>query len=95
MDRNARETRIVPGVRLDLGGPLYGSLDLGWARLRHLSGHPELPNFSGMVGEAKLLYRLGSGTTLSLDGERRVDFSIYRQNNYYTWQRYELTTHSA
>jgi hypothetical protein len=90
-ERDSREIRILPGIRFDQGGPIAGSLEVGWARLRHLSGSQTLPDFSGAVGDAELYYRIGSGSTLRLDAERRVDFSVYQGNNYYTWDKYKLT----
>ncbi len=85
--RDATVRRLLPGVRLGLGGALTGSIELGPARLDYDS--PGLRDYSGVVGEATLAYRVGR-TTVRLIGERAVDFSVYEQNNYYVYDRGRL-----
>ncbi|MBZ5639477.1 MAG: outer membrane beta-barrel protein [Acidobacteriia bacterium] len=78
---DGKQSRVLPGIEFGLGGRLTGTARLGWASLE-----PEragLPRFSGTVGEARLGYRIGAGTTFEVGGKRDVGFSIYLKNGYY------------
>lgn len=81
-DRDSRSTTVLPGVSFAEGGPLTGTLQVGWSRLRRNA--KELPSFSGWVGDAKLAYLFSGGTRLLVEARREVGFSIYWNNNYYT-----------
>jgi hypothetical protein len=78
---DGRQSRVLPGVEFGLGGRLTGTAKIGWASLEPKAA--DLPRFSGTVGEAKLGYRLGAGTTFEVGGRRDVGFSIYLRNGYY------------
>jgi hypothetical protein len=84
-NRDAREIRLVPAVHLDVGGPLVGTLAVGWAELVHVVESPILPDYSGAVGEAALTYLFSKRTRLTLRGERSVDFSLWQENSYYVF----------
>jgi hypothetical protein len=89
-NRDARGTRIVPGLRLGEGGPLVGSVEVGWARLTHRDESPLLPEYRGLVGGIDLLYRPGDRTRIRLKAERRVDFSVSNENDYYVYDEVAL-----
>ncbi len=86
--RNARLRRLLPGLDFGEGGRLSGTIQVGPGRLEPES--PEAPDFSGTVGEAKLAYRLGSGTTLIAGGARDVRFAAYERDVYYLVRSYDL-----
>ena len=79
--RDSREKSLLPGVRFGEGGRLSGSMALGVTRIDLRD--PQERDFSGLVGEAQLAYRLGRGTTLQLGGKREVDFAVFQQNNFF------------
>lgn len=79
--RDARETSILPGIEIGEDGRLSGSLSLGQTRVD--LDDPTKDDLSELVCEAELAYRLGSGTTLRLDGERRVGFAVFEDNNFF------------
>jgi hypothetical protein len=85
--RDASQVRVLPGVEFGLGGRLAGALRLGRASLD--SRNPDYPDFSGAVGDARLSYRFGAGTTVAAGGSRDVGFSIYMPTGYYVNTSYD------
>ncbi len=88
MGRNATLRRLLPGLDFGEGGRLSGTIQIGPGRLDPEA--PETPPFSGTVGEAKVAYRLGSGTTLVAEGRRDVRFAAYQSDVYYLVRSYDL-----
>jgi hypothetical protein len=85
--QETRERRVLPGIDFGLGGRLSGTARWGWARLDSIT--PAGRVFSGSVGEARLAYRIGGGTTLQVGGRRDVGFSIYLGNKYFVNTTYD------
>ena len=86
--RNAVQRLILPGVDFGTGGRLSGSAKLGWGRLD--PERADVPDYSGTIGEIKLAYRLGGGTTVLASGKRDVNFAIFDQDVYYLGRSYDL-----
>jgi hypothetical protein len=85
--RDATQKRLVPGLDFGLGGRLTGTVRYGWAHLD--SKNPGYPDYDGPVGEARLSYRFGAGTTVQAGGLRDIGFSTYVQTGYYEDVRYD------
>ena len=85
--RDATQRRLVPGLDFGLGGRLTGTFRYGWARLD--SKNPAYPDYNGPVGEARLSYRFGAGTTLQAGGLRDIGFSTYVATGYYENATYD------
>ncbi len=83
-----RERRVLPGVDFGIGGRLSGTARWGWARLDAIV--PSDRVFSGTVGEARIAYRVGGGTTIQIGGRRDVGFSIYLGNRYFVSTTYDV-----
>jgi hypothetical protein len=79
--RDGRETRLLPGIDFGEGGRLTGTLRVGRSRL-DIDATPGT-DYAGLVGEARLSYRVGGGLTLQAGGQRDVAFSIYSGNEFY------------
>ena len=70
---DADEFAVLPGVKLEGGGPLSGKVRLGWGQVEvQPTGRSD---FSGLVGDAALAYRPNRATTLRLDFERSAAFA--------------------
>jgi hypothetical protein len=87
--RNLDQFSIVPGVEFGKGGPLSGILKLGTTSLTY--DDPTLQPYKGLVGATGLTYSFTGGTRVSLDAERRVDFSVWENNAYLLDNHQELT----
>jgi hypothetical protein len=85
--RDATQRRIVPGLDFGLGGRLTGTVRYGWAHLD--SKNLAYPDYNGPVGEARLSYRFGAGTTVQAGGLRDIGFSIYMPTGYYENATYD------
>jgi len=79
--RDADERALLPGVEIGSGGVLSGALRVGPARLD--AWDPEQPDFSGLIGNARLAWRISSASTLRFEGLREVGFAIYQSNSYF------------
>jgi hypothetical protein len=85
--RDATQRRLVPGLDFGLGGRLTGTFRYGLARLD--SKNPAFPDYNGPVGEARISYRFGAGTTLQAGGLRDIGFSTYVNTSYYENAAYD------
>ena len=79
--RDADERAVLPGLEVGVGGPLSGSLRVGPSRLDATTGGQ--PDYSGLVGDARIAWRISSASTLRLEEKREVGFAIYQNNPYY------------
>lgn len=79
--KDARRLRTLAGVELGRGGTMTGTARVGWADIETLDG--SAPRFSGLVGDASLVYRLGGGLRMSLRLERDQQFSFSEDSRYY------------
>jgi hypothetical protein len=79
-NRDSREWRWLPGIEFGEGGRLRGVFRIGHSRID--ARDPAQPDYSGLVGEARLAYWLGSDTTVSVNGRREVGFAVYQGNLY-------------
>jgi len=86
--RDAKEFTWLPGLEFARTGTLTGWIRAGKANLD--SEDPAAPDFSGIVGDVALSYRLTSATRLRLEGGRRVSFAIYEGYRYYQEDFLEL-----
>jgi hypothetical protein len=80
-DQDSREWQVLPGVRFRQGGALSGSARVGHAEID--AADPARPDFSDVVGEAALAYRLNSRTTLRLEGRRLPGFALFEDSTYF------------
>ncbi len=87
--RNLDQVSFLPGIEFGKGGALSGSLKLGITNLTY--DDPTLRPYRGPVGATGLTYRLSGGTRISLDAERRVDYSVWENNAYLLDNQQELT----
>jgi hypothetical protein len=71
----------LPGIELGRGGPLQGTVRLGWARIDALA--PDRPDFSEAVGDVTALYAFGNGTRIEVTGERIPGFTVVGTQTYY------------
>ena len=81
VQRDSRETSLLPGVKFGEGARLSGSVELGVARIDLRD--PLKRDFSELVGGGNLAYRLGTDTTLRLEGRREVGYAVFQQNNFF------------
>jgi hypothetical protein len=88
--KDTTEHRMTLGLNFLEGGPLTGTLELGWSRFD--ADDPLLPDLEEIVGEMSLAYRLDSWTTILVEGERRPGFAIYEvdAHSYYLSTEYTL-----
>ena len=86
--QETRERRVLPGVDFGIGGRLSGTARWGWAKLDTIT--PSDSVVSGAVGEARIAYRVGGGTTIQVGGRRDVGFSIYEGNRYFVNTVYDV-----
>ena len=82
--RNLDQTTVLPGVDFGLGGTLSGTLRIGATTLDYVD--PALEDYTGLAGKAALTYRFTNATRLTLNAERRVDFSVWENNSYFIEQ---------
>lgn len=78
---DARDTRILPGLEIVPGGPLFGSLLLGWQRID--SDDPDGGDFEGLVGRADATYRFSGGSRVRLRFEREAGFATFEQKRFF------------
>jgi hypothetical protein len=71
---DSRDWGVLPGLDFGLGGPLSGSLSIGWQEID--ADDPTQPDFEDVVGRAEIAYRPGSRTTLRLEGLREPGFTV-------------------
>ncbi len=86
--RDTDSLSVLPGLRLEEGGPLIGSLKLGRSSIDPQD--PARRSFSEPIGEAELAWRSGSGTTLRLDARRQAGISLYESELVYVESDYAL-----
>jgi hypothetical protein len=90
VERNGRERRILPGLDFGIGGRVFGNFHVGYARF-DLS-RAGATDFSGVVGDAAVGYRLGGlGSYLSLQGGRDVRYSVLESADLFTYSNGTLT----
>jgi len=80
-DRDSTQMQILPGFTLGEGGRLSGSVQIGYSQFDLQD--PAQEDFDSTVGVASIRYRMGSGTTLRLDGGRDVGFAVFDENTFY------------
>ena len=88
-DRDATDTRIVPGLVFRPGGALVGSFQLGYAAL--VSVGTGIPDYRGPVVEAQLAYHPQGRTRFSLEGWRRLEWSVTLINSYFVYDGGRVT----
>ncbi len=71
--RDGDTLRVQPGVEFRPRALVSGSAYLGYGRF--LALHDELPDFRGVVGSARLRFRLPRAATLEFSGDRDLGFS--------------------
>jgi len=80
-DRDSTERSILPGFVFGEHSKLGGWVKIGYSNFD--MKERGRPDYDGPVGEARLHYRMGSGTTLRLEGGRVVNFAVFRGNTFY------------
>lgn len=73
--KDAQGWSLLPGIDFGEGGTLAGSAQLGWSVID--VDDPVKPDFSAVVGEAKLALRHLRRTTLQFEWWRRPSFSVF------------------
>lgn len=76
--RDGTDRRLLLGVSFGEGGRLLGAARLGPARV-DLTQTPGV-EATGIVGNAQLAYRYGSGSTLQFAGRRDVRYSVFESS---------------
>jgi len=79
--RDSTQRSILPGFVFGERSKLGGWVKAGYSNFDMKD--PGQPDYSGPVGEARLYYRMGSGTTLRLEGGRVVSFAVFGGNTFY------------
>ena len=79
--RDTTQSSVMPGLEFSSGGPLAGTVRIGSVRLDAKA--EEVPDYSGPVGDAALVWRISQATSARLEGGRRVGFAIYQTNRYF------------
>jgi hypothetical protein len=87
--RDANTLRIQPGVEFRPPALIAGSAYIGMQRLDAL--HDELPDFRGMVGSARLRFRLPRATVLEFAGDRDLAYSYEPLQPYFVVDGYGAT----
>lgn len=78
--RNLDQRTFLPGVDFGIGGALSGTIHYGYTRLDY--DDPALTDYRGIVGRTALTYHMKGSSRITLDAERRVDFSVWENNSY-------------
>ena len=86
--RKTDERRSMIGAEIVPGGPLSGSMLVGWDWLD--ARDPQLADLSTFVGEAHLVYRLNGRTRFEMDGLRLPGFSTFTTESYYLLTEFGL-----
>lgn len=81
VQRDTTQGTVMPGLDIGSGGPLSGTLRIGSSRLDAKA--EGVPDFSGPVVDAALLWRVSQATSARLEAGRRVGFAIYQTNRYF------------
>jgi hypothetical protein len=79
--RDGNTLRVQPGVEFRPRALVSGSAYLGYGRIEAL--HDELPDFRGVVGSARLRFRLPRAATLEFSGDRDLGFSYEELQPYF------------
>lgn len=88
--RDGKERRALIGLDFGLGGRIFGTARVGWARFD--LDRPGATGFSGTVADLALGYSFGgSGSRLTLTGVRDVRYSVLDSTDLYTYTSGELT----
>jgi len=80
-DRDSTERSILPGFAFGERSRLGGWVKIGYSNFDMKD--PAQQDYNGPVGEARLYYRMGSGTTFRLEGGRIVSFAVFGDNTFY------------
>jgi hypothetical protein len=78
--RNLDQSTLLPGVDFGIGGKLSGRLQYGYTRLDYVD--PALTDYRGIVGRTALTYHMKGSSRITLEAERKVDFSVWENNSY-------------
>jgi hypothetical protein len=81
LSRDSHAISFLPGITLGDYGSLVGTLQIGWAKLEY-DGEAIL-GYSGLVGEADIVYSPIGRTTFKWEAWRRVGYSVTALNNFY------------
>jgi hypothetical protein len=79
--RDSTQLQILPGFTFGEDSRLSGALGIGYSQFDMRD--PRLDDFDSTIGAGSFRYRLGSGTTLRLDGGREVGFAVFELNTFY------------
>jgi hypothetical protein len=88
VDRDTRERRIMTGLEFGEGGPITGTIRVGWDRID--TADPLLSDLREVVAELELAYQLTSRTRLRFSGERLPGFAVWDVNTFYLNSEYGL-----
>lgn len=89
VQRDGQERRVVPGLDFGLGGRMFGTLRVGYARFN--LDKATATDFSGFVADTALGYRLGGqGSFVTLRAQRDVRYSVLESTDLYTYTAAEL-----
>jgi hypothetical protein len=88
--RDTDEWTALGGLEFGRGGPLTGTVLLGWNKV--VPQDDRISELSIPVGDAQLVYRLNSRTRFEIDGERRSGFAVYGANSYFVTTEVGLRT---
>ena len=87
--RDGDTLRVQPGVEFRPRALISGSAYLGYGRF--LALHDELPDFRGVVGSARLRFRLPRAATLEFSGDRDLGFSYEDLQPYFVADGFGFT----
>jgi len=79
--RDSQEWGVIPGLDFGEGGPLSGSVRVGWTEID--ADHPTQTDFDDVVGRAELAYRPRSRIRLRLDALREPGFTVATDSIFY------------
>jgi len=87
--RDADTIRIQPGIEFRPPALVAGSAYVGVRRFA--ARHDELPDYKGMVGSARLRFRLRGATSVEFSGDRDLSYSYERLQPYYIVNGYGVS----
>jgi hypothetical protein len=85
---DSQEWGVIPGVDFGEGGPLSGSVRVGWTEID--ANDPMQADFDDVVGRAELAYRPRSRIHLRLDALREPGFTVSSDSIFYLDTRVRL-----
>jgi hypothetical protein len=87
--RDSDVQQMLFGVELNPRALIGGSARLGYQRFRPLDSR--IPDFTGLIGNGAVSYRLRPQTSIVFSFDRRTDFSYLVVEPYYVHQEYGLS----